>query len=128
MEDRARIKKLLRTVDPNAAESQPAADPMPSRLLPGEDLATPYLEEAEHWEAVYGELEHFIESLLEGPPQTDEAAPDRPSRDHVEGERLLQVNLRDLRAHRRYWEQRRHWIASRGGLGRIMSVDYSQQG
>lgn len=101
---------------------------MPSRLLPGEDPATPYLEEAEHWEAVYGELEHFIESLLEGGPQTDEAASDWPGRDHFEGERLLQVKLRDLRAHRRYWEQHRHWIASKGGPGRFVPVDHSEQG
>lgn len=125
MNERDRTDKLRRA-DDVATESEP--DVAPLRLLPGEDPATPYLEEAEHWEAVYRELEHFIESLAEELPQAKEAPPDQPSLEHDEDERLWQVKLQDLRAHRHYWEHRRRWIASNGGRGGIRFVDHLEQG
>jgi hypothetical protein len=39
-------------------------------LLDGEHPATPYLEDAEHWVAVYQELVSFYEWLLETPPRS----------------------------------------------------------
>ena len=42
------------------------------RLLDGEDPATPYPEDAEHWVAVYQELASFCEWLLATPPRSPE--------------------------------------------------------
>lgn len=105
MEDRDRIEGVLGEVDLGAAEQPAAIGSQAFRMLPGEDTDSPDQEDAEHWRAVYDELERFTDELLGTLPEASTEAPDRSSHEYAEDERLLRATLERLRTHRRYWEE-----------------------
>lgn len=105
MEDRDRLEDLLREVDPGAAEQAAAVGSQAFRMLPGEGTGSPDQQDAEHWPAVYDELERFTDELLGTLPEAITEAPDRSLHECAEDERLLRATLERLRAHRRYWEE-----------------------
>lgn len=53
------------TPAPVQAAALPVGSDVPWTRLPGEDLRTPYLEDALHWTSVYAELLAFARSLQE---------------------------------------------------------------
>lgn len=121
MNKRDPIDKVLRAVDTAAAEPEPAVDAL--RLLPGEDATSPYGEEAEHWEAVHEELEHFTESLLdERPQQQAKATRHGLSLDQSVDKQLFQANWQGCELTVAAGEQRR------GGRGGLLPEDYLEQG
>ena len=80
----------------------------PYRLLPGEDPATPYPEDAQHWAAVYEELVAFKQHLLaQLQAKQDEVTPPAAAELHKD-EVDFQAELERLRLHLRYWEERQH--------------------
>jgi hypothetical protein len=60
---------------------QEAADP--ERLLPGEDPASPYADDAQKWVEVYDELLRFKRRLLSVAEETLEDLHDKPARREV---------------------------------------------
>jgi hypothetical protein len=83
-----------------------AADP--DRLLPGEDPATPYADDAEKWIEVYDELLRFKNRLLDVAQETLEDLHDKPARREViETDRIV-LRAEVDRFHRRlsFWQRR----------------------
>ncbi len=78
----------------------------PNRLLPGEEPATRYVDDALHWEAVYRELLHFKDQLL----ATASRAGRRLRRDgHHEVSKdlaLLKAERSRLHERHRFWSRR----------------------
>lgn len=86
--------------------TSPKAD-VPLRLLPGENPASPYPEDGEHWAGVYHELVTFKEGLIQ---QVQAAWEDVSPEARAEIERdvsVLQVELERLKLHLLFWEERR---------------------
>jgi len=77
-------------------------------LQAGEDVETPYLDDAEHWVSVYRELVDFKHEMLD---QIDQHVVDA---DHVQSEQEMQrdrrateLELERIQLHLAYWQQRR---------------------
>ncbi|MFN2464138.1 MAG: hypothetical protein ABR573_09600 [Candidatus Dormibacteria bacterium] len=82
------------------------------RLMRGEDPATTYLEDAEHWTGVYSELLSFKQDLLAftkgrigrmAPPASNELA----TTDLV----IMEAEYARLRSRHDFWETRRRELA-----------------
>ena len=83
-----------------------AADP--DRLLPGEDPATPYRDDAEKWVEVYDELLSFKNRLLDVAEDALQGLHDKPARREViETDRMV-LQAEVDRFHRRlsFWQRR----------------------
>jgi hypothetical protein len=95
-----RLEELSRR---EAARSEQTGSP--NRLLPGEDPASPYPEEAQQWVAVYRDLVGFKEAVVRLFQDKQERLP--PAEVELEkDEQGLQEELERLRLHLRYWEER----------------------
>ena len=105
MKDRWRLEGSARGMD--SAEHPAAECLQASRRLPGEDPASPYPEDPEHWTAVYGELEGFIADVLADLHKPTPAALDHVGAECIEDAQGLRRELEHVRAHRKFWEQRR---------------------
>jgi hypothetical protein len=83
-----------------------AADP--DRLLPGEDPASPYLDDAQKWVEVYDELLRFKNRLLGVADETLADLQDKPARSEViETDRIV-LRAEVDRFHKRlsFWQRR----------------------
>ncbi|MDQ6742111.1 MAG: hypothetical protein M3Z97_04290 [Candidatus Dormibacteraeota bacterium] len=83
-----------------------AADPQ--RLLPGEDPASPYPDDAQKWVEVYDELLRFKNRLLDVAEETLSDMHDEPARrEVVETDRIV-LRAEVDRFHKRlsYWQHR----------------------
>jgi hypothetical protein len=83
-----------------------AADP--DRLLPGEDPASPYLDDAQKWVEVYDELLRFKNRLLGVADETLADLHDKPARSEViETDRIV-LRAEVDRFHKRlsFWQRR----------------------
>lgn len=101
--------EFLRRVDEIRQRESARADgnsSNPYRLLPGEDPATPYPEDAPHWVAVYDELVHFKQELVaQLKAKQDEVTPPAAAELHKD-EVDLRAELERLQLHLRYWQER----------------------
>jgi hypothetical protein len=97
--------------EPEVIAAQKAGDE--DRLMRGEDPQTTYLEDAEHWSGVYGELLAFKKDLLAftqeriaamKPPASNELA----TTDLV----IMQAEYGRLRSRYDFWQQRRRELES----------------
>ena len=89
----------------------------PYRLLPGEDPATPYPEDAQHWAAVYDELVDFKQQLIvQLKAKQDEVTPPAAAELHKD-EVDFQAELERLQLHLRYWEERQQHSTTEGDPG-----------
>lgn len=79
----------------------------PYGLLPGEDPASPYPEDAVHWATVYRELTSFKESVLRQYREQQDRLSESTEAELRYDEEGLQVELDRLLLHLRYWEERR---------------------
>ena len=78
----------------------------PNRLLPGEEPATRYLDDARHWEAVYRELLHFKDQLLETAARAGRRIR-REARHEVSKDlALLEAERSRLRRRHHFWQRR----------------------
>jgi len=86
------------------------------RLLEGEDPDSPYLEDAQHWASVYGELLSFKEDLLSTARQRLARMSEGSAKKEVTGTdiQILEVERDRLRRRLDYWELRIRKI-ERGG-------------
>ncbi len=79
-----------------------------SHLQAGEDVETPYLDDAEHWVSVYGELVDFKHELMKQIEQHQEDAEHAQSEQEMERDRrATELELERIQLHLAYWEQRR---------------------
>lgn len=94
----------------SAAEQAASAHP-----LAGEDLGTPYLEDAQMWHAVYTELLTFKERLLDDTRQALETLPP-PARDDVAKTDavILEAEAQRFRTRLALWERRIGELGARG--------------
>jgi hypothetical protein len=78
------------------------------RLLQGEDPESPYLEDAQHWAAVYGELLSFKEDLLSTARQRLARMSEGTAKKEVTGTdiQILEVERDRLRRRLNFWETR----------------------
>jgi hypothetical protein len=83
-----------------------AADP--ERLLPGEDPATPYPDDAQKWVEVYDELLRFKNRLLDVAEDTIKDLHDKPARKEVIDTDRIVLRAEVERFHRRlsFWQRR----------------------
>lgn len=87
------------------------------RLLPGEDPASPYPEDAGHWSSVYRELVTFKEQVV-GQVQAEQEGRSPAAAAELHNDELaLRVELERLRLHLQYWEERRGGAVTEGGEG-----------
>lgn len=92
-----------------------AADPQ--RLLPGEDPASPYPDDAQKWVEVYDELLRFKNRLLDVAEETLSDMHDEPARrEVVETDRIV-LRAEVDRFHKRlsYWQHRLVELQERRG-------------
>jgi hypothetical protein len=89
------------------AEHSAQSSRNPHGLLPGEDPASPYSEDAVHWATIYRELITFKESVLREYPEPQDRLSESTEAELRHDEEGLQVELERLRLHLRYWEERR---------------------
>ncbi len=82
-------------------------------LLPNEDFGTPYLEDAQHWIAVFTELLAFKERLIAMAEEISEAM-EKPGREEVESTDLvlLQAERKRFQDHLARWQQRSRELAA----------------
>jgi hypothetical protein len=87
------------------------------RLLEGEDPDSPYLEDAQHWAAVYGELLSFKEDLLSTARQRLARMSEGSAKKEVTGTdlQLLEAERDRLRRRLSFWEERTRKIERGGG-------------
>jgi hypothetical protein len=78
------------------------------RLLQGEDPESPYVEDAQHWAAVYGELLSFKEDLLATARQRLARMSEGTAKKEVTGTdvQILEVERDRLRRRLNFWEAR----------------------
>ena len=90
--------------DERAGEA--AADP--DRLLPGEDPASPYPDDAQKWVEVYEELLRFKKRLLGVAEETLSELHDKPARrEVVDTERIvLQAEVDRFQRRLSFWQRR----------------------
>jgi hypothetical protein len=90
--------------DERAGEA--AADP--DRLLPGEDPASPYPDDAQKWVEVYDELLRFKNRLLDVAEETLSDLHDKPARrEVVETDRIvLQAEVDRFHKRLSFWQRR----------------------
>jgi hypothetical protein len=81
----------------------PDADPPSDRLLPGEDVLTPYADDIEHWIEVYQELVLAQEGLVEQLRQ-DRLSQAQPG--DLQNSALV-IELGRLRRHLAFWMDRK---------------------
>jgi hypothetical protein len=83
-----------------------AADPQ--RLLPGEDPASPYPDDAQKWIEVYDELLRFKNRLLDVAEDTIKDLHDKPARKEVIDTDRIVLRAEVERFHRRlsFWQRR----------------------
>ena len=91
------------------------------RLLEGEDPDTPYLEDAQHWASVYGELLSFKEDLLATARQRLARMSEGSAKKEVTGTdvQILEVERDRLRRRLDFWEVRIKEIERGGGRGEL---------
>jgi hypothetical protein len=93
-------------------ESEEAADAAheavdAERLLPNEDPGSTFLEDAEHWRAVYDELLDAKASILHLTRTRIEAASEVPVRDELSlDETVMRAELQRLQRRFRFWRAR----------------------
>jgi hypothetical protein len=87
------------------------------RLLEGEDPESPYLEDAQHWASVYGELLSFKEDLLSTARQRLARMSEGSAKKEVTGTdvQILEVERDRLRRRLDFWELRIRKIERGGG-------------
>lgn len=84
-------------------------------MLPGEDPASPYLEDAQHWAGVYGELVAFKEAVVnQFQVKQGQLSPEAEAELHRD-ETGLRAELQRLRLHLRYWEERQRDAVPKSG-------------
>jgi hypothetical protein len=90
--------------DERAGEA--AADP--DRLLPGEDPASPYPDDAQKWVEVYDELLRFKNRLLDVAEETLTDLQDKPARKEVVETDRIVLRAEVDRFHKRlsFWQHR----------------------
>jgi hypothetical protein len=90
--------------DERAGEA--AADP--DRLLPGEDPASPYADDAQKWVEVYDELLRFKNRLLAVAEETLSELHDKPARKEVVETDRIVLRAEVDRFHKRlsFWQRR----------------------
>lgn len=98
-----RLSELRRREAEHSAQS----NRNPHGLLPGEDPASPYPEDAIHWATIYRELITFKESLLRQYREQQDRLAEPIEAELRHDEDGLQVELERLRLHLGYWEERR---------------------
>lgn len=87
----------------------------PQRMLPGEDPASPYLEDAQQWASVYGELVAFKEAVVrQFQVKQGQLSPLAEAELHTD-ETGLRAELERLRLHLRYWEERKRDAVPKSG-------------
>lgn len=86
---------------------------LPAPLEAGEDPHSPYVDDADHWVAVYSELLEFRANLLwEIDRQAmDMAEVSGPGIAHIR--QVLKLDLERLRLHLEYWRARREELRAR---------------
>jgi len=87
------------------------------RLLEGEDPDSPYLEDAQHWAGVYGELLSFKEDLLATARQRLALMTESQAKKEVTGTdiQILEAERERLRHRLQFWETRIDEIERSGG-------------
>jgi hypothetical protein len=85
------------------------------RLLPGEDPASAYPEDAGHWASVYRELVTFKEELIRLLQGKQESLSPAAASELHNDEEGLGAELERLRLHLQYWEERQHNSSTEGG-------------
>jgi hypothetical protein len=101
-----------RLKDERAGEE--AADP--DRLLPGEDPASPYPDDAQKWVEVYDELLRFKRRLLSVAEETLEGMHDKPARrEVVETDRIvLYAEVHRFQKRLSFWQRRLYELQGQG--------------
>lgn len=85
-----------------------------SHLQAGEDVETPYLDDAEHWVSVYGELVEFKLDLLGQIDQHMEDAEHLQTEQELDRDRrATELELERIQLHLAYWQQRREELRGR---------------
>jgi hypothetical protein len=85
-----------------------------SHLQAGEDVETPYLDDAEHWVSVYKELVDFKHELLDQIDQHVVDAEHAQSEQEMERDRrATELELERIQLHLAYWRQRREELRGR---------------
>ena len=83
-----------------------------SHLQAGEDVETPYLDDAEHWVSVYRELVDFKHELLGQIDQHVAGADHLQSEQEMERDRrATELELERIKLHLAFWEQRREELS-----------------
>lgn len=83
-------------------------EPAAGHLQAGEDIESPYLEDAEHWVTVYRELVEFKHDLLREIEQHVDGSDLPQSRQEMRRDRrATEVELERIQLHLEYWLQRR---------------------
>jgi hypothetical protein len=108
-------------IAPNHAAAEKAALESVSTtlLMPGEDPSSPYLEDAEHWMAVYGELHKFVVEIV---GQFDAAMRDlrEPAREYLRSHDMLvhEKQIQRFAERLAFWRQRTAdlWAAQAGSV------------
>ena len=95
------------------------------QLLPGEDPASPYPEDAQQWATVYRELVNFKDELVGQLQAKQEALSPAASAELHKDEVALQAELDRLRLHLQYWEecQQNAVPKSQSGMGALMEPE-----
>jgi hypothetical protein len=79
-----------------------------AHLQAGEDVETPYLEDAEHWVAVYRELVEFkLELLAQIDQHVEDAEHVHTEQEMGRDRRATELELERIQLHLAYWRQRR---------------------
>ncbi|GAC1341346.1 MAG: hypothetical protein NVSMB29_11690 [Candidatus Dormibacteria bacterium] len=86
----------------------------PEATLPSEDPDTPYLEDAQHWIAVYGELLGLKKALLDRADEVLRGASDDAIKEAGIDERLLRAQAARYEVRRTYWVRRAETLLSLG--------------
>lgn len=85
-----------------------------AHLQAGEDVETPYLDDAEHWVSVYRELVEFKHELLTQIDRHVEGAEHVQTEQEMERDRrATELELERIQLHLAYWEQRREELRGR---------------
>jgi hypothetical protein len=82
-----------------------------TRLLAGEDPATPYPEDAAHWAGVYSELVGFKNDLLERLREDRKVLSEAAMTELERDENLLRLELERLKLRLSFWETRKEELA-----------------
>lgn len=84
-----------------------------AHLQAGEDVESPYLEDAEHWVSVYRELVEFKRDLLREIDQHVEDADHRQAEQEMGRDRqATELELKRIELHLDYWVARRNELRS----------------